>query len=153
MEKLLFSLLLIFSMNAECQRFNQFEWQGDKATFSSVQLKVIDGATKKVVFDGYKDSKIEFRSNVGISPTLDVVYIKLAGYFYIESGDVMEFQCKVKKSLETIVTYSVAEGNKLASVKIFYDDRGRVFEIVVAENEDIMQKKGKTLIFVLTGFE
>ncbi len=58
MKKLILIITVLIAAKAKGQAFTEFNWSGISTTFSTVKMKV-STEDKKVIFNGFKDAKIE----------------------------------------------------------------------------------------------
>jgi hypothetical protein len=81
------------------------------------------------------------------------VTVNLGGYFEIENATVDFFEYKVKDYQSTI-TYQVSSGTQLLYFAIYYDEIAKKpTRIFASATKDYLNKKEKSLLFILTGFE
>ena len=145
-----FFCLQSFSQNG----FSNFQWDNEQLTFSSVEMKVsFAGEPKTIIFDGYKDGKIQISNPLKSFPTLAKISIKLSGYFEIVSGTVSKFESEVKGDLTTVLKYSIVDGDQFAYLMFYFDESQKLTFAIIVATKDLLNKKIKPLSFTLKGFE
>lgn len=157
MNKLFLYALLVFATTNAKQSFGQhypsFDWKSESGsiTFNSVQMRVQDILTKKIIFKGYKDAKIKIHHDRYLSPLKAEVSIEAAGYFEMLLGDVFKFEYSVTDS-RRYVQYSCTSDQSYVMVSIEYDEDGELRYIMLVCHKNMHDKKDKGLLITLEGF-
>jgi len=134
------------------QTYTGFSWNQTEINFSTVQMNVYYGQSKKPIFNGYKDASISIENNSG-SPTGANIKAKFGGYFEFEDGIISSFEYKVK-DYEATITYVVYSGSKMLYFTVYYDEiTKKPTRIFVSTKKNILDKKEDSIIFILTGFD
>ncbi|HVG13322.1 MAG TPA: hypothetical protein VM935_00125 [Chitinophagaceae bacterium] len=153
--KLIASLVFIifFQQNGVSQTFIPFTWKDKLIKFSAVEMEVKNSVTKKDIFKGYKDSRIEIDHLPG-SPLSGTVAIKLGGYFEKTFNSIDKVRTETTPE-GMDVTYTVSDGHSLAVLIFSYQpDDDKPSFIVIATNDNYLDKaKSKQLDFLLRGLD
>ena len=116
---LLFIISFFFCLYSFSQKkFSHFEWDNEQVTISSVEMKVSTEEPKKIIFEGYKDGKIQISNNLKSFPTLGSISIKLGEYFEMDRATITNFQSEVRRDLTTIIKYTLEDGDQFAALAL-----------------------------------
>lgn len=149
-------LLIIFAMsvcaNALPAQAPINVWETKDVSFRTDKILIRDDKLK-VIYEGLKDCSIDMSSldNDFINASLTM---KLSGYFEMNSGLFYDFSYKVNKDGEKKVSYTFKEGESLVTLQFLYDlGDTKPASISVAVSENILDKKSKMKLYVLSGIE
>ena len=149
---LIISVFLCFHSFSQ-KLFSNFEWDSEELTISSVEMKVSTEDPKKIIFEGFKDGKIQISNVLKSFPTLGNISIKLGGYLEMDRAGITNFQSEVRSDLTTIIKYSIEEGDKFAALALLFDESQKLITVSISATNDLINKKSKIMTFVLKGFD
>lgn len=136
-------------LTAGAQEYKSFDWVASTIDIKSVEMEVKDEATKKMVFNGYRDGRITINAN-SQNPMNHSIDLKMSGYVEM-SGSVVEFTFKKTTSYD-LVQYTFQQDSQIGSLAVAFTG-GKISFIVCTVDKNYEKPGTKKLTFTLRGFD
>lgn len=151
--KILPLLIFLLPILSKGQAYTGFKWDEDDISFKTVEMEVSYSGEKNKIFKGFKDAQINIKQLQYSDPTKATVSVKLSGYFQGLDIPINDIEYK-SKDYETTIIYSGFNESDFIYVAIYFDEiENKPKYIFASVTKNFVDKKSKSMNFVLTGFE